>query len=200
MDKNTLYRSLLEAVRELYEERNNRVQKAAYVIKAWQSANRVYIEGWASTDDEDRQKDDVPPEAFLHSLPAYFGAKAPLMLNHQPYQIGYLQKVALIREGKSFYEISHPDDPAEFEYQPVSGTGVYARAVLTHEQAPELLTKAAGFSFAGRAKKRVRKATGGWHLIQIDPLEEVTLAVSPAVPVNPNALIMRGREEHASKH
>jgi hypothetical protein len=181
-------------------EHSHPVQKAINVVakqfiiqKAWDgpTEDSAIIEGWTSTEDPDMEKDVVPPECFETSLGEYMARKGPLTSEHDTrgYPIGHAQRVALVRDGKIFKSATHPDDPAEFEHFPQSGTGMYGRYIITDPVAATAVKKGnvGGFSWIGNLKRYEPLPGGGRRFLLVDPLRENTVA---AYPVNSKAVLM----------
>jgi hypothetical protein len=170
----------------------NPVQKTFVIQKAWDgpTEDSATIEGWTSTEDRDIEKDVVPPECFEGSLDEYMARKGPLSSEHDTrgYPIGHAQRIALVRDGKIFKSASHPDDDAEFEHFPGTGTGMYGRYVITDPVAATAVKKGnvGGFSWLGNLKRYEPLPGGGRRFITVDPLRESTVA---AYPVNSKAAI-----------
>jgi hypothetical protein len=125
------------AVQKALPEEGILVAKCLPIQKAWTDTSGVtHIEGWISTEDQDIEKDVVPPESFLDAVDGYMDLGAPLTSEHHlkpqgrelvRYPIGHMQQVALVRDGQVFKAGKHPSDPADFEHFPGTGTGVYGR-------------------------------------------------------------------------
>ena len=177
------------------------VAKAMPIMKAWTDDTGVtHIEGWISTPDRDLDKDSVEPEAFKGAIDGYFALGAPLTSDHHMkpdpakgimvrYPVGHLQQAALVRDGHIFKSANHPTDPADFEYFPENGTGVYARAVLTDELASSQVAKGnvRGFSWVGIVNTVDKLPGGRWKFLSVNPWRESTIA---AFPVNTKATIV----------
>lgn len=178
------------------------VAKAMPIQKAWGLGNGdTIIEGWVSTEDEDQDKDIVPPEAFKASLPGYASRRMPLSSEHglRNYPIGHGQRIALVRDGVVFAEASHPTDDGAFEHFPGSGTGVYGRFVVTEHQAADAVAKGniGGFSWVGRVPLYDRRASGKGRIFkQVDPWMESTIA---AYPINHKAVLLGARFANHTK-
>ncbi len=173
----------------------NPVTKDFILTKAWEGENgALNIEGWISTNDQDQEKDITEPEAFQKSLESYFRRSAPVSFNHdtKSLPIGHLQKGALVRDGAIFHEARHPTDTAEFEHFPGTGTGFYARGVLTESTATSAVKKGnvGGFSFIGNATHYQKLPGGGRRFTEINPLIETTVA---PYPVNTQAAILAAK-------
>lgn len=174
------------------------VEGYATITKAWQPAESddTVFEAWLSTEDPDTQKDIVPPEAFKGAMPSYLARKAPLSTNHnmQGFPVGHLQRVALVRNGRIFDQGTHPDDPADFEHFPGTGTGVYVRGVVTDSQARTAVLKGnlGGMSWVGHLREYDLLPNGGRRYGRIEPWLESTLA---AYPVNTNATLVAAKAE-----
>ena len=170
----------------------NPVVKSFIIQKAFDAPDGegTIIEGWTSTEDRDLEKDVVPPEAFLSSLDEYMARKGPLSSEHDTkgYPIGHAQRLALVRDGKIFKSATHPDDPAEFEHFPSSGTGMYGRYIITDPIAATAVKKGnvGGFSWIGNLKRYEPLPGGGRRYLTVDPLRESTVA---AYPVNSKAVL-----------
>ena len=178
------------------EEEIAEVSKAIEVVKAWPGPNgSVVVEGWISTPTRDIQGDKVEPEAFQKSLPSYMARMAPLSYEHQYNKppVGHVQKAALVRDGKIFFESEHPTDSAPFEHFPGRGTGVYGRAVVNDPGAAAQVMKGniGGFSWTGRVL-RVPLPKGGFDFTSVEAYRETTIA---AYPVNPDAAIVAASKE-----
>ena len=171
----------------------NPVVKSFVIQKAFEAPDGegTIIEGWTSTEDSDLEKDVVPPEAFQGSLDDYMARKAPLSSEHDTkgYPIGHAQRLALVRDGKIFKSAVHPDDPAEFEHFPSSGTGMYGRYIITDPTAAHAVKKGnvGGFSWIGNLKRYEPLPGGGRRFLQVDPLRESTVA---AYPINSKAVLL----------
>ena len=166
----------------------NPIEKSFKIVKAYESEAGLVVEGWVSTNDQDQQKDIIEPEAFLPSIDGYFANFAPISLNHNQLAlpVGHLQRGALVRDGQIFHEALHPMDAAEFEHFPGSGSGFYARGVLTDTMASDAVRKGnvGGFSFIGNGRKYTRIPGGGRRFTEVNPLTETTVA---AYPINTRA-------------
>ncbi|GHO44522.1 hypothetical protein [Ktedonospora formicarum] len=192
-----LLKAVVETVRDLYLEQNTVIQKSFNPIakefrieKAWKQDNTTFVEGWVSTEDEDLQKDTVPPESFLGAIDDYFSRSAPLSMNHDltKLPVGHAQKAVLVRDGNILHTALHPRDPAEFENFEAKGTGLYARFAVTDPDAADavLSNNIGAFSWIGNVTHYTRKANGGKHFLKVSPFIESTLA---AYPVNQKAVI-----------
>jgi len=183
-------KSIEEYLDEWFGQEEVAVEKAFQITKAWETDEGLNIEGWVSTNDPDLERDITEPEAFAKSIDSYFARSAPVSYNHKTSDmpVGHLRKGALVRDGQIFHEAVHPFDPAEFEHFPGSGTGFYARGVLTEPLVAGGVRKGniGGFSFIGRATKYDRLMSGGKRFTEIDPLNETTVA---PYPVNAKASI-----------
>ncbi|GHO45186.1 hypothetical protein [Ktedonospora formicarum] len=172
----------------------NPIEKTFVITKAWEDEQGLNIEGWVSTDDPDLEKDITEPEAFQKSIDDYFRRSAPVSYNHktQDMPVGHLRKGALVRDGKIFHEVSHPFDPADFEHFPGTGTGFYARGVLTEPTVSGAVRKGniGGFSFIGNATHYQKLPGGGRRFTEIHPLIETTVA---PYPVNQKAAIIAAK-------
>lgn len=172
------------------------IEKEFMVSKAWMSGGVCYAEGWLSTNERDRQKEITEPEAFSNSLDGYFSRGAPMTSVHddKPYPIGHVQKAALVREGQIFKESLHPTDPANFEYFPASGTGVYGRVAINDDRASDQVRKGnvRSFSYFGVAKLVEPLAGGGRRYLEINPLIECCIA---AFPINAGAVMTVAKAE-----
>ncbi len=172
------------------------VAKAMPIQKAWGiSGGNAITEGWISTEDEDQDKDIVPPEAFTNALSGYVSRRMPLSSEHalKSYPIGHGQRVALVRNGQIFAEGTHPTDAAEFEHFPGSGTGVYGRFLINDPNAANAVAKGnvGGFSWVGRIAEYERRTTGRGRIFkQVEPWLESTIA---AYPVNTKAVLLATR-------
>jgi hypothetical protein len=196
----TYYKELIESIRSVLsktpepEKIQLRKSVTLQIIKAWTIEDRLYTEGWISTDAPDLQGDDIPPEAFLPVLPPFFESKPIAVLNHERDEVGYVQKAALVRDGRIFHEENYQDDLADFEHFPASGTGVYGRVCVRNPTAVEAIQKATsgGFSFQASISRSntIRRPDGGRHIVVLDRLDEVTIAIPPNIPVNPQAQIL----------
>jgi hypothetical protein len=187
------------AVQKALPEEGLLVAKCLPIQKAWTDEGGVtHIEGWISTEDQDIEKDVVPPESFLDAVDGYMALGAPLTSEHQMrpagrtlerYPIGHMQHVALVREGQVFKAGLHPSDPADFEHFPGTGTGVYGRGVLTDPLASTQVAKGnvRGFSWVGLVRTIERLPGGGRKFLRINPWRESTIA---AFPVNTKAVLV----------
>ncbi len=166
------------------------------VSKAWQTADGLtHIEGWISTDHEDLEHDVVPPECFKSSLADYMARSAPLSSEHNPkaLPIGHLQRSALVRDGKVFLTALHPtDSDVSFAAFPGTGTGWYARGVITDSLHGTAVTKGniGGFSWIGNVREYEPLSPKGRRFLKVDPLIESTVA---AYPVNPKAVLVAAK-------
>jgi hypothetical protein len=172
------------------------VSKSFEVIKAWRlDTGSVLVEGWISTNSRDYQNEQVQPEAFQTALPSYMARMAPLSYEHnmKPAPVGHVQKAALVRDGRIFFEADHPTDSAPFEHFPGRGTGVYGRAVVNDPSAAGQVMKGnvGGFSWTGRVK-RIPLPDGGREFTSVEVMRETTIA---AYPVNPDAAIIAAAKE-----
>lgn len=160
------------------------------IKKSWDQNGVLYAEGWLSTPLRDREKEVTEPEAFTNALDSYFARGAPMTSVHdtKPYPVGHVQKAALVRDGQIFKEALHPTDPANFEYFPASGTGVYGRVAINDEMAASQVRKGnvRSFSYFGVAKKVEPLPGGGRRYLEINPLIECCIA---AFPINPSAVM-----------
>jgi hypothetical protein len=169
----------------------NPVVKSITIQKAYDGPDgSAVIEGWTSTEDRDIEKDVVPPECFEGSLDSYMARKGPVSSEHDTrgYPVGHAQRVALVRNGTIFKSAVHPDDPAEFEHFPSSGTGMYGRYLITDPAAASSIRKGnvGGFSWIGNLRRYEPLPGGGRRFLQVDPLRESTVA---AYPVNSKAVL-----------
>jgi hypothetical protein len=169
----------------------NVVSKSVHIEKAFEDGDgNTVIEGWASTEDRDIEKDVVPPECFVGALDEYMARKAPLSSDHDTrgYPIGHAQRIALVRDGAIFKSAVHPNDAADFEHFPSSGTGMYGRYVITDPAAASAVKKGnvGGFSWIGNLREYAPLPGGGRKFITVDPLRENTIA---AYPVNGKAVL-----------
>lgn len=168
------------------------VQKATFVMKAWQEdgSEDTHFESWVSTPDRDRQKDIVEPEGFSDVIDTYMANFAPLTSEHnmRALPVGHLCKAALVRNGNILKAAYHPADPAEFQFFPGNGTGVYARGIVTEPGHARALAKGnmGGMSWTGNAEGTPLPG-GGTHYTRVTDWLETTLA---AYPVNPNAVVV----------
>jgi hypothetical protein len=160
------------------------------IKKSWDANGVCYAEGWIATNDRDRTKEITEPECFKNSLDSYFARGAPMTSRHDtnPYPIGHVQKAALVRDGQIFKEAVHPTDPANFEYFPSSGTGVYGRVAINDPRASDQVRKGnvRSFSYFGVAKSVEPLPGGGRRYLEINPLIECCIA---AFPINPSAVM-----------
>lgn len=173
------------------------VAKALPIQKAWGLPNGggTIIEGWVSTEDEDSDRDIVPPEAFTEALSGYTARRMPLSSEHsmKSYPIGHGQRIALVRDGAVFAEATHPTDPADFEHFPSSGqssTGVYGRFLITEPPAADAVAKGniGGFSWVGRVSQYDFRPSGRGRIFRrVDPWMESTIA---AYPINSRAVLL----------
>jgi hypothetical protein len=168
------------------EEINAEVTKSMMIQKSWSDGDgRTLIEGWISTEAQDLQKDIAPPEAFLGAVDGYMALGAPLTSEHQTknYPVGHMQRVAMVRNGQILKAGTHPVDPADFEYFPASGTGVYGRGVIDDPIASAQVAKGnvRGFSWIGMVRTAVKLPGGGLRFTKIEPWRESTIT---AFPVN----------------
>jgi len=166
------------------------------VSKAWQTADGLtHIEGWISTDHEDLEHDIVPPECFKSSLADYMRRSAPLSSEHnsRDLPIGHLQRSALVRDGKIFLTALHPtDSDVSFSAFPGTGTGWYARGVITDGLLGTSVAKGniGGFSWIGNVREYEPLSPKGRRFLKVDPLIESTVA---AYPVNPKAVLVAAK-------
>jgi hypothetical protein len=175
------------------------ISKCLPIQKAWtDDAGVTHIEGWISTEDQDIERDVVPPESFTDAVDGYMALGAPITSEHQlkpmggemvRYPVGHMQAVALVRDGQVLKAGKHPSDPAEFEHFPGVGTGVYGRGILTDELASTQVAKGnvRGFSWVGMVRSIERLPGGGRKFLRIDPWRESTIA---AFPVNTKAVLV----------
>jgi hypothetical protein len=166
------------------------------IKKSWDSNGVLYAEGWLSTPARDRVREVTEPEAFSAALDSYFARGAPMTSVHdtKPYPIGHVQKAALVRDGKVFKQAVHPTDPADFEYFPNEGTGVYGRVAINDTMASDQVRKGnvRSFSYFGVAKKVDILPSGSKRYLEINPLIECCIA---AFPVNPEATMLVAKAE-----
>jgi hypothetical protein len=120
---------------------------------------------------------------------------APLSYEHRlkAAPVGHVQKAALVRDGRIFFESDHPTDPHPFEHFPGRGTGVYGRAVVNDAQAGAQVMKGniGGFSWTGRVLRRPLP-DGGHEFTSVEVMRETTIA---AYPINPDAAIVAASKE-----
>lgn len=169
----------------------NPVGKSWIVEKAWTEDENTFIEGWVSTPDIDLEKDVVEPEAFLgETFKGYYERRAPLSSEHntKALPVGHLQKGVLVRDGRILQTETHPSDPADFAHFPGTGTGWYARGVITDPATGSAVQKGniGAFSWIGNLREYEPRVGGGRRYQKIDPLIESTVA---AYPVNPKAVM-----------
>jgi hypothetical protein len=167
------------------------------VAKAWSASDgTAIIEGWVSTEEEDSEHDIVPPEAFLPAIDGYAARRMPLSSEHamKALPIGHGQRAAIVRDGKVLKSVTHPTDPAEFEAFPGTGTGIYARFVVTEPQHAGSVRKGnvGGFSWVGILTEYEPRVGGGRTFKHIDPWQESTIA---AYPVNDTAVVVAAKAQ-----
>jgi hypothetical protein len=122
-------------------------------------------------------------------MDAYFSRRAPVSIEHdgKSLPIGHLQKAAVLVDGKVVKSQVHPTDPAEFEYLPITGSGVWVRGVANEPLGISAIRKGnvGGMSFIATAKAEALPG-GRYRYIDFDPWVESTIA---AYPINPQAVI-----------
>lgn len=164
---------------------------ASLAHKARLDNGDTVIEGWVSTPDPDLDKDIVEPGAFLGAMDAYASVGMPLSSEHNvnAYPVGHGQRVAVVENGQIKKSSTHPDDPAEFEHFPSSGSGVYGRFVITEPAASLAVYKGnvRGFSWIGKPMEKEPLPSGGSRIKRVEPWLESTIA---AYPVNQRARVL----------
>lgn len=163
---------------------------AEVVHKALLDNGDTVIEGWVSTPQRDLQKDIVEPEAFLPVMDTYASLGMPLSSEHNTtaYPIGHGQRVAVVRDGKILKSSVHPDDEANFQYFPHTGSGVWGRYVITEAEASAAVYKGnvRGFSWIGIPIETEKLSGGGVRMTRLASWNESTIA---AYPVNTGAVL-----------
>lgn len=199
MDKVLLALLAAKALRDRVPSEGLLIAKCLPIQKAWtDDAGITHIEGWISTEDADIERDVVPPEAFAGAVDGYMALGAPITSEHQlkpdartltRYPVGHMQQVALVRDGVVVQTGLHPSDPADFQFFPGTGTGVYGRGILTDELAGSQVAKGnvRGFSWVGMVRTIERLPGGGRKFLSVDPWRESTIA---AFPVNTKAVLV----------
>lgn len=149
----------------------------------------VDVEGWISTPNKDIEKDILEPESFNPALHDYMQRGAPMSVEHgtKLLPVGFLQKAALVRDGKAFTVVDNPKHPTiEFRYPFEGKTGWYGRGNIYDPKASMGVVKGtvSSFSWIGMPKEWEDLPDEGRRFSKngaINPLIETTLT---AYPVN----------------
>ena len=152
----------------------------------------VDVEGWISTPFKDIEKDILEPEAFSPAVRDYMQRGAPVSVEHgiKLLPVGFLQKAALVRDGKVFEEIDNPKHPKiAFKLPFDNGTGWYGRANIYDQKAAMGVVKGtlSSASWIGMPKEWEPLIDGGRRFSKpgsINPILETTLT---AYPINTSA-------------
>ena len=148
----------------------NPVVKTFIIQKAFEAPDGegTIIEGWTRPKTATSKRTWCLPKPSRASLDEYMARKGPLSSEHDTkgYPIGHAQRLALVRDGKIFKSATHPDDPAEFEHFPSSGTGMYGRYIITDPTAAHAVKKGnvGGFSWIGNLKS-LRTTSWWWQAL-----------------------------------
>jgi hypothetical protein len=152
----------------------------------------VDVEGWISTPQKDIEKDEIEPESFSPALADYMKRGAPMSVEHgtKLLPVGFLQKAALVRNGKPFEVIDNPKhEPVQFRYPFEGGTGWYGRGNIYDQKAALGVMKGtvSSFSWIGMPKEWESLEDGGRRFNKqgaINPILETTVT---AYPINTGA-------------
>lgn len=171
--------------------------KSWTIKKAWINEDgSVNVEGWVSTNNKDRERDIIEPEAFGDgTLDGYFDRGAPISCEHNTddMPVGYMLKSALVRDGQVFHQINNTRHPtADFKYfdESEKGTGWYGLGVIDEPRIAKAANsgKLSSFSFIGQIQSWTPLDDGGklFKAGDINPLLEATIT---AYPINPTAIM-----------
>lgn len=165
-------------------------------------------EGWISTPDKDIDEDRIEPEAFSGpGFHDYMRRGAPVSVEHhtRSLPVGFLQKAALVRDGKLIQLEDNPNHPkTDFRYFD-GGTGWYGMVNVYEDVAIRGIMKGvlSSFSWIAMPKDWDELEEGGRHFHKpgsIAPIIETTLT---AYPVNTQAVMKiakaRGYKPHIDR-
>lgn len=152
----------------------------------------VDVEGWISTPTKDIEKDEIEPESFTPAVADYMQRGAPVSVEHgtKMLPVGFLQKAAVVRDGKIIESVDNPNhEPTEFRYPLEGKTGLYGKGNIYDQKAALAVAKGtvSSFSWIGMPKEWETLPDGGRRFTKagsINPLLETTLT---AYPVNTTA-------------
>lgn len=151
-------------------------------------------EGWISTPDKDIDKDEIEPESFSgQGFHDYMTRGAPVSVEHhtRSLPVGFLQKAALVRDGKFIQLEDNPNHP-KVEFRDFDGgTGWYGMVNIYEDIAIRGIMKGvlSAFSWIAMPQDWDETEDGGRHFHKpgsIAPIIETTLT---AYPVNTKAVM-----------
>lgn len=185
------------------------VGKGFELSKSYRLADGSLVrEGWISTPAKDIDKDEIEPESFSgQGFSDYMRRGAPVSVEHhtRSLPVGFLQKAALVRDGKFLQLEDNPNHPkADFRYFD-GGTGWYGMVNVYEDVAIRGIVKGVLSSFSWIAMPQDWDDTegGGRHFHKpgsIAPIIETTLT---AYPVNTQAVMKiaksRGYRPHIDR-
>lgn len=166
--------------------------KSGLMLAVVNSDGSVDVEGWISTPTKDIEKDIMEPESFSPAYQEYMQRGAPMSVEHgtKLLPVGFLQKAALVRDGKAIEVTDNPKhDAVEFRYPFDGKSGWYGRGNIYDPKAAMGVVKGtvSSFSWIGMPKEWEDLPDGGRRFSKpgaINPILETTLT---GYPINTTA-------------